>query len=89
MRKILEIYEIDRGIHGRLELRNFSSSVTIFFNINTNEMPNHFTFLAAKGAIYHVTIATVIFSRMLRYRVFARKFAWYFNGVYIIKKVIK
>ena len=46
-------------------------------------------FLAAKGAIYHVAIATVIFSRMLRYRVFARKFAWYFIGVYIIKKVIK
>ena len=46
-------------------------------------------FLAAKGAIYLVAIATVIFSRMLRYRVFARKFAWYFIGVYIIKKVLK
>ena len=46
-------------------------------------------FLAAKGAIYLVAIATVIFSRMLRYRGFARKFAWYFIGVYIIKKVIK
>ena len=35
--------------------------------INTNEMPNHFAltfFFAAKGTMYHVTIATVIFSHV-------------------------
>ena len=49
---------------------------------------------AAKGAIYYVAIATVIFSRvkitcyfhMWRYDVFARKLTWYSIGVYIINK---
>ena len=44
----------------------------------------------AKGAIYYVTIATVIFSHvkircyfhLWRYHVFARKLTWYFTGVY-------
>ena len=83
------------AVHGRTEIRNFSSSVekyfmserseqvnyfstreekfriskrscNVLFIINTSEMPNHFTFLinfflAAKGAMYHVAIATVIF----------------------------
>ena len=37
------------------------------YYINSNEMPNHFTltfFFAAKGAMYHVAIATVIFSHV-------------------------
>ena len=50
----------------------------------------------AKGAIYHVTIAAVIFPRvkitcyfhLWRYHVFARKLTRYFIGVYIINKVI-
>ena len=45
-----------------------------------------------KGAIYYVTITTVISSRLKitcylhvwRYEVFAGKLAWYFTGVYII-----
>ena len=49
-----------------------------------NQIPNHFTF-AAKGAIYYVTIATVIFSHakitcyfhVRRYHVFARDITWY------------
>ena len=35
--------------------------------INTNEMPNHFTltiFFAVQGAMYHVAIATVLFSHV-------------------------
>ena len=49
-------------------------------------------FVPAKGAIYYVAIATVIFSHVKitcyfhvwRYHVFARKLTWYFIGVYII-----
>ena len=49
-------------------------------------------FYPAKGAIYYVAIATVIFSHVnitwyfdvWRYHVFARKLTWYFIGVYII-----
>ena len=48
-----------------------------------------------KGAIYYVTITTVISSRvkitcylhMWRYDVFAGKLTWYFTGVYIIKRI--
>ena len=50
----------------------------------------------AKGAIYYVTIATVIFSgvkitcyfQVWRYHVFA-KLTWYFIGVYIINNFNK
>jgi len=50
-------------------------------------------FFPAKGAIYYVAIATVIFSHvkityyfhMWRYQIFTWKLAWYFIGVYIIK----
>ena len=43
-------------------------------------------FFPAKGAVYYVAIATVIFSRVIsRYHAFARKFTWYFIGVYINK----
>ena len=53
-------------------------------------------FFPAKGAIYYVAIATVIFSHvkitcyfhMWRYHVFARKLTWYFIGVYIIRSFI-
>ena len=53
-------------------------------------------FFPAKGTIYCVTIATVIFSHVKitcyfhvwRYHVFARKLTWYFIGVYIIKITI-
>ena len=46
-----------------------------------------------KGAIYYVTITTVISSRVKitcylhvwRYEVFSGKLTWYFTGVYIIK----
>ena len=49
-------------------------------------------FFPAKGAIYYVAIATVIFShvkitcyfQVWIYNVFARKLTWYFIGVYII-----
>ena len=62
------------------------------YHINTNEIPNHFTF-RFEGTIYYVTIATIIFScvkitcyfHVWRYNVFARKLTWYFTGVYIIK----
>ena len=50
------------------------------------------SFFPAKGAIYYVAIATVIFSHVKRTSyfhvwryVFARKLTWYFIGVYIIK----
>ena len=50
-------------------------------------------FFPAKGAIYYVAIATVIFSRVKitcyfhvwRYHAFARKLIWYFIGAYVIK----
>lgn len=65
---------------------------SIYF-INTNKIPNDFTF-TVKGPIYYLTIATMIFPRVrltsyfhvLRYYVFARKLAWYFLGVYIINQ---
>ena len=49
-------------------------------------------FYPAKGTIYYVAIATVIFSHgkitwyfdVWRYHVFGRKLTWYFIGVYII-----
>ena len=59
-----------------------------------NSTPVHLhIFFAAKGAIFYVAIATVIFSHVKitcyfhvwEYHVFARKFTWYFIGVYIIK----
>ena len=51
----------------------------------------------AKGAIYYVAIATVIFSHVKmtryfhvwRYHVFARTFTWHFIGVYIINRVVQ
>ena len=51
---------------------------------------------ASKGAIYYVTITTVISSsakrtcylHVWRYEVFAEKLTWHFTGVYIIKKDI-
>ena len=51
-------------------------------------------FFPAKGAIYCVAIATVIFSHVKItcyfhvYHVFARKLIWYFIGVYIINNDI-
>ena len=53
-------------------------------------------FFPAKGAIYCVAIATVIFSHVKitcyfhvwRYHVFVRKLIWYFIGVYIINNDI-
>ena len=53
-------------------------------------------FSAAKGAIYHVAPATVIFSHVKitsyfhawRYHVFARKLTWYCIGAYIIQRLI-
>ena len=49
--------------------RRYEISLRVLKNIyiNTNEMPNHFTltfFFAAKGMMYHVAIATVIFSHV-------------------------
>ena len=48
--------------------RNFvspSGHVRFFYYINANEIPNHFALIAGvKGAIYHVAIATVIFSHV-------------------------
>ena len=49
-------------------------------------------FLAAKGAIYYVAIATIIVSHVKvacyfyvwRNHVSARKLTWYFIGVYIL-----
>ena len=54
-------------------------------------------FFPAKGVIYYVAIATVIFSHekktcnfhVWRYHVFALKLTWYFIGVYIIMLYIK
>ena len=48
-----------------------------------NTKPFHWnSFFPAKGAIYYVAIATVIFS--WRYHVYAQKLTWYFiGGVYI------
>ena len=59
-----------------------------------NSTPVHLNiFFCCERAIYYVAIATVIFSHVKitcyfhvwRYHVFARKFTWYFIGVYIIK----
>ena len=84
------------------EKRNFvSPSGHVMFYLlykhQWNAKPFHFNiFLAAKGAMYHVAIATVIFSHvkitcyfhMWRYHVFVRKLTWYFIGIYIIKRDI-
>ena len=43
--------------------RNFISPSGIYYNINNSEIPNHFTF-TAKGTIYKLTVAMVIFSQM-------------------------
>ena len=48
-----------------MEIRNFSlnvENISIYY-INTNEIPGEL-YYAAKGAIYYVTIATVIFSHV-------------------------
>ena len=47
-------------------------------------------FFPAKGTIYYVAIATVIFFtiQVWRYHIFARKLTWYFIGVYIIRPII-
>ena len=58
------------------------------YYINTNEVPGEL-YYAAKGAIYYVTIATVIFSRV-KISCFRVKavVAWYFIGVYILTKSV-
>ena len=62
-----------------------------------NTKPFHWnSFFPAKGAIYYVAIATVIFSHLKitcyfhvwRYHVFARKLTLFFIGVYIINQII-
>ena len=55
------------------------------YYINTHDIPKHFNF-TAKGTIYYVTIAMVMFSHVLRYHVFPPKLTWYFMDVYIINK---
>ena len=66
----------------------------LFIKHQWNTKPFHFnSFFGVKGAIYYVTIATVIFSHvkitcyfhMWRYQVCARKLTWYFIGVYLIQ----
>ena len=83
------------------EKRNFVSPsghvmFYLLYKYQWNAKPFHFNiFLAAKGAVYHVAIATVIFSHvkitcyfhMWRYHVFVRKLTWYFIGIYIIKTI--
>ena len=50
---------------------------------NINEIPNHSTIIlfSAKAVIFHVPIATVIFSQDIIF--FARKLTWYFIDVII------
>ena len=80
------------------EKRNFvSPSGHVMFYLlykhQWNAKPFHFNiFFCCEGAMYHVAIATMIFSHvkitcyfhMWRYHVFARKLTWYFIGIYII-----
>ena len=54
----LRRYEISLRV-----LKNISRVSAFISDLNTNEISTHFTF-AAKGAIYCVTIATVIFSHV-------------------------
>ena len=108
-------------LHGRAEIRNFSSSVEKYFTSERGERVKYFqhkkrnfvpssshvmfyllykhqwntipfhwnSSFPAKGAIYYVAIATLIFSHVKvtcyfhvwRYHVFARKLTWYFIGV--------
>ena len=84
------------------EKRNFvSPSGHVMFYLlykhQWNAKPFHFNiFFCCEGAMYHVAIATVIFSHvkitcyfhMWRYHVFARKLTWYFIGIYIINIII-
>ena len=74
-------------------MRSTANKWNIYYN--TNKKQNRFAF-AAKGAIYYVTIATVIFSQVKitcyfhvwRCHVFAPQLTWYFIGFYITNKVI-
>ena len=82
------------------EKRNFvSPSGHVMFYLlykhQWNAKPFHFNIIfAVQGAMYHVAIATMIFSRvkitcyfhMWRYNFFALKLTWYFIGVYIINR---
>ena len=87
--------------HERHKKRNFVSPsghvmFYLFYYINTNELPNHFTligFWCERRDLLFSHIAMVIFSQtvkitcyfpMRRYQVFAWKLTWYFIGVYII-----
>ena len=84
------------------EKRNFvSPSGHVMFYLlykhQWNTKPFHWnSFFPAKGAIYYVAIATVIFSyvkitcyfHVWRYHVFAWKLTWYFIAVYIIIQFI-
>ena len=68
----------------REEMKFISISEYVIFCL-TNEIPNQ---LAFKGAIYYVTIMTVISSHVkitCYLQVFVGKLTWYFSGVYIIK----
>ena len=77
------------------EKRNFvsPSGHVMFYFLYKHQTISMKQFFPAKGAIYYVAIATVIFSHVKitsyfhvwRYHVFARKLTWYFIGVYIIK----
>ena len=67
----------------------FKWSTRYLTSERSSEIPNQ---LAFKGAIYYVTITTVISSRVKitcylhvwRYEVFTGKLTWYYTGVYII-----
>ena len=75
----------------RVEHENikFISMYSVYY-INTSEITSQP--LTFKGAIYYVTITTVISSRVKitcylhvwRYEVFAGKLTWYFTAVYMI-----
>ena len=68
--------------HEKIKFISISEYVIFCF---TNEIPNQ---LAFKGAIYYVTVTTVISScvKITCYlQVFVGKLTWYFSGVYIIK----
>ena len=74
-----------RKLHGRTEIRNFSSSVEIFFNtrrelrISKRLCNVLILFFAAKGALYHMLFFTGEDMACL-----VRKLTSYFIGVYII-----
>ena len=63
-----ETSEIFSTLTEKFHISKQPRNVVLIYYINTNEIPNHFTynkqFFGVKGRIYYVAIATVIFSHV-------------------------